>query len=56
VIPVATLQEYLEAAKVLPANRTTAQQALVDAGKNIQAVRNADEAAKRHQKIHGANG
>lgn len=38
----ATKQEYLDAAKVAPKNRTAAQQALVDRGKNMQDVRNED--------------
>lgn len=49
----ATLQQYLDAAKILPAHRDTATQALVDAGKNIQAVRNQDHAAKEYQRVHG---
>lgn len=45
-----TQQQMLDAAKVQPRHRTVAQQAAVDAGKNIQAVRNTDFAAKESQR------
>lgn len=49
----ATKDQYLNAAKKIPSARTTAEQALVDQGSNMQDVRNADFAARRHEKIHG---
>jgi hypothetical protein len=42
----ATKDQYLNAAKKLPSNRSTAEQALVDKGSNMQDVRNADHAAR----------
>lgn len=49
-----TKQEYLAAANKLPANRTAAEQALVDRGSNMQEVRNADHAAQQHQRTYGS--
>jgi hypothetical protein len=43
----------INAAKVKPSNRTPHQQGLVDKGRGDQAVRNADSAAQREEKIHG---
>ena len=48
-----TREEYVNAAKVTPSNRTAEQQRLVDQGSNMQEVRNADDAAKRQERIHG---
>ena len=45
-----TTQQMLDAAKVQPRHRTPAQQAAVDAGKSIQAVRNTDAQARKTQK------
>lgn len=53
VIALATKDEYLRAANKLPGNRTTAEQALVDRGSNMQDVRNADFKAKEHERKHG---
>lgn len=52
-IRLATLQQALDAAKILPAHRTAEQQRLVDEHKNIQAVANEDFEARRQQGIHG---
>lgn len=51
----ATEQQYRDAAKKLPKNRTTAEQALVDKGirAGMQSVKNADHAARQQQRIHG---
>ena len=49
----ATTQDYLNAANKIPSARTAAEQALVDRGSNIQAVRNADDEARRQERIHG---
>ena len=49
----ATLQEYLNAANKQPSARTAHEQALVDRGSNIQAVRNADHAAKENEQVYG---
>lgn len=46
-----TTQEMLDAAKKQPRHRTVAEQAAVDAGKGIQAVRNADFAAQQAQRV-----
>jgi len=50
-----TKQQYLDAAKKLPKNRTTADQALVDEGIRVgmQDVKNADLEARKHQKVYG---
>lgn len=50
---VATKDEYLNAAKKSPSARTAAEQHLVDKGKNMQDVRNADFEAHRHERTHG---
>ena len=42
-----TKDEYVNAAKVHPSRRTVEQQRLVDKGRNMQEVRNADFEAKR---------
>lgn len=49
----ATEQEYLNAAKKMPSARTTAEQALVDRGSNMQSVRNADHRAKDEERRNG---
>lgn len=46
----ATEQQYLNAAKKPPSARTPAEQALVERGKNLQSVRNADFKAKREDR------
>jgi hypothetical protein len=53
VIGLATTEEYLNAAKKRPSARTTAEQRLVDDGSNMQAVRNADFAAKQEEQVYG---
>lgn len=45
-----TQQQMLDAAKVQPRHRTVAQQAMVNAGQSIQAVRNTDHAAQAAQR------
>lgn len=54
VIELASKQDAVDAARILPANRTTEQQALVDDNKAYQEVRNADFEAKEYQRKHGA--
>ena len=49
----ATREQYINAAKKTPSNRTVEEQALVDQGSNMQEVRNADFEAKRHERIYG---
>lgn len=49
----ATKDEYVNAAKKAPSKRTVAEQALVDRGKNMQEVRNADFTAQRQERIGG---
>lgn len=49
----ANKEDYVNAAKKLPSNRTVEEQRLVDKGSNMQEVRNADHEAKRQEKIHG---
>lgn len=46
----ATEKQYLDAAKKPPSARTPAEQALVERGKNLQSVRNADFKAKREDR------
>lgn len=48
-----TKDEYLNAAKKSPSDRSPAEQALVDRGSNMQDVRNADFAARRHERTYG---
>jgi hypothetical protein len=50
-----TKQQYLDAARKLPKNRTTAEQALVDEAIKVgmQEVKNADLEARKHQKVYG---
>lgn len=48
-----TKDEYLNAAKKKPSNRTIHEQGLVDKGSNMQEVKNADYEAKRQEKIYG---
>lgn len=47
---VATEKQYLDAAKKPPSARTPAEQALVERGRNMQSVRNADFKAKREDR------
>lgn len=49
-----SIQGYVNAAKVLPSNRTIEEQALVSDGSNLQEVRNADFQARQYEKTHGA--
>lgn len=49
----ATEQQARDAAKKKPADRTPAEQALVDRHRGSLAVRNLDHAAKGQQKVHG---
>lgn len=53
VIPLATLQEAVNAAQKRPSARTTHEQALVDDHSRIQAVANADFAAKEEERVYG---
>lgn len=53
VIHVATKDEFLNAARVKPSNRTPAERALVERGKSMQDVRNADFEAQRQERIYG---
>jgi hypothetical protein len=53
VIQLANIDQYLDAANTRPSARTAEQRRLVEDGKNIQAVRNADEEAKRLERIYG---
>jgi hypothetical protein len=46
-------RDYVNAAKKLPSNRSTEEQALVDKGSNMQEVRNADFEARRTEKRGG---
>lgn len=45
-----TTQQMLDAAKIQPKDRTVPQQSMVNAGRDIQSVRNTDFAAKQAQK------
>nr|ALS91323.1 MetaGeneMark_Unknown Function [uncultured bacterium] len=45
--------EMINAAKKTPSQRTVHEQALVDKGKGDQAVRNADHAAQREERVYG---
>lgn len=47
-------EDYVNAAKKAPSKRSTAEQALVDKGKNLQSVRNADFKARQEAKRHGS--
>jgi hypothetical protein len=49
----ATEQQARDLAKKKPADRTPAEQAIVDQHRGSQAVRNLDHEAKRQQRIHG---
>lgn len=49
----ANKDEYLNAAKKRPSQRSSAEQRLVDSGRNMQDVRNADHEAHRQERIHG---
>lgn len=49
----ATQEQYRNAARKLPKDRTPHEQALVDKGRNMQDVRNLDHDAKRRQEIWG---
>lgn len=46
----ASESQYLAAAKKAPSERSTAEQRMVDKGRNIQSVRNADFAARETER------
>lgn len=46
-------KDYVDAAKKSPSARSAVEQAMVDRGRNMQSVRNADTAAREHERIYG---